>query len=32
MNEREFWINWSIVTGIAIPPELEDSTYFSCAC
>jgi uncharacterized protein (TIGR02996 family) len=29
---REFWKNWSIVTGIPLPPDIEDRSYFSCAC
>jgi uncharacterized protein (TIGR02996 family) len=31
-SSREFWINWSVVTGIPLPPGGEDSGGFSCAC
>ena len=31
-NHLEFWKNWSIVTGIPLPPEFENKSYFSCAC
>ena len=31
-NSREFWKNWSIVTGMPLPPDAEDRCYFSCAC
>ncbi|HEY7426993.1 MAG TPA: TIGR02996 domain-containing protein [Gemmataceae bacterium] len=31
-NSREFWKNWAIVTGIAVPPDIEDKSYFRCAC
>lgn len=31
-NCKEFWKNWSIVTGIPLPPDIEDNSYFSCAC
>ena len=31
-NSREFWKNWSIVTGIAMPQNVEEKAYFSCAC
>ena len=31
-NCREFWTNWSIVTGIPLPPDIEEKSYFSCAC
>jgi uncharacterized protein (TIGR02996 family) len=31
-NTREFWKHWSIVTGILLPPDVEDRSYFSCAC
>jgi uncharacterized protein (TIGR02996 family) len=31
-NVREFWENWSIVTGIPLPPDVEEKSYFRCAC
>jgi uncharacterized protein (TIGR02996 family) len=31
-NNQEFWQNWSIVTGIPLPPGGEDAGHFSCAC
>jgi uncharacterized protein (TIGR02996 family) len=31
-NRREFWENWSVVTGIPVSPDVEDKGYFSCAC
>jgi uncharacterized protein (TIGR02996 family) len=31
-NSREFWKNWSIVTGIAVPEDVDERSYFSCAC
>ena len=31
-HHREFWENWSVVTGIPLPPDCEDNTSFSCAC
>ncbi len=31
-NCEEFWKNWSIVTGIALPPGAEENSYFRCAC
>lgn len=31
-NCAEFWKNWSIVTGIPLPSDLEKKSYFSCAC
>ena len=30
-SSREFWENWSVVTGITLPPG-EDAGYFGCAC
>jgi len=27
-----FWKNWSIVTGISLPPGIEKKSIFSCAC
>jgi uncharacterized protein (TIGR02996 family) len=33
-HSREFWKNWSVVTGIPLPPGAEDMSYtrFNCAC
>ena len=31
-HAREFWENWSVVTGIALPPDYEKKSGFSCAC
>jgi uncharacterized protein (TIGR02996 family) len=31
-NSREFWKNWSIVTGIPLPPGVEGKSYFGCSC
>ncbi len=31
-NCAEFWKNWSIVTGIPLPPDVEEKSGFSCAC
>jgi uncharacterized protein (TIGR02996 family) len=31
-NSEAFWDNWCIVTGITIPPDVEDNGGFSCAC
>lgn len=31
-NSQEFWKNWSILTGIPLPPDVEGISYFSCAC
>jgi hypothetical protein len=31
-NGRDFWINWSIVTGVALPPDFEEKSFFRCAC
>lgn len=28
----EFWKNWSIVTGVPLPPDIEEKSGFSCAC
>jgi uncharacterized protein (TIGR02996 family) len=28
----EFWENWSIVTGIPLPPDAEANSNFRCAC
>lgn len=29
---RDFWINWSIVTGVPLPPDYEEKSFFRCAC
>ena len=29
---REFWENWSIVTGIPLLPDVEEKSRFSCGC
>jgi uncharacterized protein (TIGR02996 family) len=31
-NSREFWQNWSVVTGIPVPPDVEGKSHFSCGC
>lgn len=31
-NRREFFRNWSLVTGIAVPEEAQEGIYFRCAC
>jgi hypothetical protein len=31
-NLREFWKNWSIVTGFPTPPGIEDKSRFICSC
>ncbi len=31
-NSQEFWENWSIVTGIPLPPKGEFKTGFRCGC
>lgn len=31
-NSQEFWKNWSIVTGIPLPADVEGRSYFRCAC
>ncbi len=31
-NGREFWTNWSVVTGIVLPAGYEEKSGFSCAC
>jgi uncharacterized protein (TIGR02996 family) len=33
VSGREFWKNWSIVTGIPLPPDAEvTGGHFRCAC
>jgi hypothetical protein len=31
-NCREFFRNWSLVTGVAVPEETRDNISYSCAC
>lgn len=31
-NSAEFWKNWSVVTGIPLPPGIEEKSGFGCAC
>ena len=31
-NRREFFRNWSLVTGVAVPEETQEGIGFSCAC
>jgi uncharacterized protein (TIGR02996 family) len=31
-NSREFWMNWSIVTGVSLPPDAAEKSRYSCAC
>jgi uncharacterized protein (TIGR02996 family) len=31
-NSKEFWKNWSIITGIPVTPDAEEKIYFACAC
>jgi uncharacterized protein (TIGR02996 family) len=31
-NSREFWKNWSVVTGLPLPPDVEERSRFSCSC
>jgi hypothetical protein len=31
-NRRTFFHNWSLVTGVAVPEEVQQSIGFSCAC
>lgn len=31
-NSQEFWMNWSIITGIPLPPDIDEKSSFSCAC
>jgi uncharacterized protein (TIGR02996 family) len=31
-NRQDFWKNWSIVTGIHLPPDAAESSYFRCSC
>jgi uncharacterized protein (TIGR02996 family) len=31
-HSREFWKNWSVVTGVPLPPNVADRSFFSCSC
>jgi uncharacterized protein (TIGR02996 family) len=31
-NSQEFWKNWSVITGVPLPPDVEEKTYFRCCC
>ncbi len=31
-HAAEFWMNWSIITGLPVASDAETKTYFSCAC
>jgi hypothetical protein len=31
-NRREFFRNWSLVTGVAVAEEAQEGIYFRCAC
>lgn len=31
-NVREFFRNWSLVTGVAVPKKAQEKITFSCAC
>jgi hypothetical protein len=31
-NVREFFRNWSLATGVAVPEEAQEKITFSCAC
>jgi uncharacterized protein (TIGR02996 family) len=31
-NRREFWQNWSVVTGVPLPPDVEEKSSFGCSC
>jgi uncharacterized protein (TIGR02996 family) len=31
-NCREFWKNWSVVTGIPVPLDVEVKSRFGCSC
>jgi uncharacterized protein (TIGR02996 family) len=31
-NSREFWKNWSVVTGIPVPQDVQDKCDFTCGC
>jgi hypothetical protein len=31
-NRREFFRNWSLATGVAVPEEVQAQIGFRCAC
>jgi uncharacterized protein (TIGR02996 family) len=31
-SASEFWKNWSVVTGIPLPPGVEEKSHFHCSC
>jgi uncharacterized protein (TIGR02996 family) len=31
-NRREFWRNWSIVTGVPVSEDAVENTLFRCSC
>jgi len=31
-NSRDFWLNWSVVTGIPLPPDIDGKMSYRCAC
>ena len=31
-QSREFWQNWSVVTGIPLPPDVDEKSHFTCGC
>lgn len=31
-HSQEFWENWSIVTGVRLPPDVGEKSYFTCSC
>ena len=31
-NSKEFWKNFSIITGIPLPPNVETKSGFGCSC
>jgi uncharacterized protein (TIGR02996 family) len=31
-NREEFWKNWSVITGVAAPMELQEKISFHCGC
>lgn len=31
-NSEAFWKNWSVVTGVPLPPDIATKSGFSCGC
>jgi uncharacterized protein (TIGR02996 family) len=31
-DDRDFWTNWSIVTGVPVPDDTTGGMSYSCAC